>query len=417
MTTLAPEAPPTARTGMTRVGIGLLVGTVAWSTPFTAATAVLLPARIAEIAPDDKVRLLAVLTAVAALVALPSNVLLGALSDRTRSRFGSRTPWVVGGAAAVALLMVPLSHADSYLSILGWWCLVVACLNGPTAALNAVLPDRVPVSRRATVSALVGLGILLGAAIGSVLGAVFLGNPARGFQVVGVLSVILAVASVLIAPDHPTPPQTDAARRRPGAADLAAMFALPRQAPDFYWALAGRLALVLGYFMINGYQLYILTDHVGLSDERAARVLGTNALLFLGAAILGTVAAGPLSDRLQRRKAFVIGASLLSMVAVSFPLFSATTGAMYAFAVVGGVAFGAYFSVDSALMSEVLPSGDARARDLAVLNTANTGGQALAPAASSLLVALGLGFGPVFIGSLVVCALGAALIIPIRSVR
>jgi hypothetical protein len=85
--------------------------------------------------------------------------------------------------------------------------------------------------------------------------------------------------------------------------------------------------------------------------------------------------------------------------------------------VVGGVAFGAYFSVDSALMSEVLPSGDARARDLAVLNTANTGGQALAPAASSLLVALGLGFGPVFIGSLVVCALGAALIIPIRSVR
>jgi MFS family permease len=195
------------------------------------------------------------------------------------------------------------------------------------------------------------------------------------------------------------------------------MFALPRQAPDFYWALAGRLALVLGYFMVNGYQLYILTDHVGLTDERAARVLGTNALLFLTTAILGTVVAGPLSDRLQRRKAFVIGASLLSMVAVSFPLFSATTGGMYAFAVVGGVAFGAYFSVDSALMSEVLPSNDARARDLAVLNTANTGGQALAPAASSLLVALGLGFGPVFIGSLVVCALGAALIVPIRSVR
>ena len=79
MSTLVMEAPPTARTGMVRVGVGLLVGTVGWSAPFTAATAVLLPARLAEIAPDDKVRLLALLTAVAALVALPTNVVIGAL--------------------------------------------------------------------------------------------------------------------------------------------------------------------------------------------------------------------------------------------------------------------------------------------------------------------------------------------------
>ena len=400
---------------MVRVGVGLLVGTVAWSAPFTAATAVLLPARIAEIAPDDKLRLLALLTAVAALVALPSNIVLGTLSDRTRTRFGSRTPWIVGGATAVALLMVPLAAADSFAAVLGWWCLVVICLNGPTAALNAVLPDRVPVSRRATISALVGLGILLGAAIGSVLGAVFLTEPARGFQVVGLVSVVLAIASVVIAPDHASPASRGNVRRAP--VDLKSMFAVPRHAADFYWALAGRLALVLGYFMVNGYQLYILTDHVGLDDARAAQVLGTNALLFLLTAIIGTVLAGPLSDRLQRRKPFVIGASLLSMVAVSFPLFAATTTAMYAFALVGGVAFGAYFSVDSALMSEVLPNHDARARDLGILNTANTGGQALAPAASSLLVGLGLGFGPVFVGSLLICAVGAALIVPIRSVR
>ena len=205
--------------------------------------------------------------------------------------------------------------------------------------------------------------------------------------------------------------------RTVGPRDLTGMFAMPRNAADFYWALLGRLALVLGYFMVNGYQLYILTDYVGLDDDGAARALGINAVLFLLTAIVGTLIAGPTSDRLQRRKAFVIGASLLSLVAVTFPLLSATTTAMYAFACVGGIAFGAYFSVDAALMSEVLPDQESRARDLGILNSANTGGQALAPAVSSALVGLGLGFAPVFVGSLVVCTVGALLVVPIKSVR
>ena len=55
--------------------------------------------------------------------------------------------------------------------------------------------------------------------------------------------------------------------------------------------------------------------------------------------------------------------------------------------------------------------------NLGILNMANTGGQVLAPAASSLLVGLGLGFVPVFVGALIAGALGAACIPPIKSVR
>jgi hypothetical protein len=66
---------------------------------------------------------------------------------------------------------------------------------------------------------------------------------------------------------------------------------------------------------------------------------------------------------------------------------------MIGFAMVGGVTFGIYDAVDTAVMSEVLPSSGSRARDLGI---ANTGGQVLAPVA---------------------CALGAALITPIKGVR
>ena len=113
----------------------------------------------------------------------------------------------------------------------------------------------------------------------------------------------------------------------------------------------------------------------------------------------------------------MIAASIIAVVAAAAPLVSATHGGMIAFAVIGGIAFGSYYAVDAALTSEVLPSAESRARDLGILNMANTGGQALAPAASAALVGIGIGFFPVFVGAMAFCALAALCIPPIKSVR
>ena len=413
-TVVLEPAPPRARTGLVRVAVGLFLGTVGYMLPFSAAATVLLPARIADLDPGSKVGLLAVLTAAAAVAGLVANVVFGALSDLTRTRLGARTPWIVGGAVVTALLMIPISRAGTFGELLVWWCLAAAALNATLATLSAILPDRVPVASRATLSAVVGVGILLGSALGALIGAAYLDDTERGIQVTAVLLVALTGAAVLVAPDDDN---RDVAGGRLDVRALGATFRFPRGAPDFYWALWGRLLLVLGYFMINGFQLYIFTDYVGLDDEATARALGVNSVVFLLTALAGSALAGPLSDRMERRKVFVVGASLLAMTAVAIPFFLATTGGMLGFATVGGFAFGVYYAVDAALMSEVLPSSDSRARDLGILNMANTGGQVLAPAASGLLVGLGIGFSPVFLGAIVMGAVGAAFVWPIRSVR
>ena len=404
-----------AGTGVVRVGAGLLLGTVAWSMPFATATAVLLPARIEDIAPDRKVTLLAVLTATAAIVGLVSNIVIGALSDRTRSRLGARTPWIVSGGATTAVFMALLAISTNFWVLLGWWCLTVIGLNAMTATLTAIVPDRVPTERRATVSALVGIGVLLGHALGALLGAAFLDSPGTGLAVTGLASTALAALAVCVAPDLPNTTSRPAPRLT--ARGLFRSVKFPRGTPDFHWALWGRLLLVLGYFMINSYQLYILTDHVGLTKTRAATVLGLNSVFFLATAVVGSVLSGPLSDRTGRRKPFVIGASLVSLIAIAIPLFWATPAGMTAFSCVGGLAFGCYYAVDAALMADVLPDQQARAKDLGILNVANTGGQALAPVASSALVGLGMGYSPAFIGAMAACALGAILVVPIRTVR
>ena len=284
MTPQVAEGRATApRTGLVRIGAGLLIGTMAYILPYSAASTVLLPARIAEQYPDDKVALLAVLTGAAAVVALLANVVFGALSDLTRSRFGSRTPWIVGGAVVTALLLIPVSRAGTFLELLVWWCLGAAALNATVAALAAILPDRVPVERRATISAVIGVGILLGSALGAVTGAVFLDDPERGLLVVAVLLVVLAVAAVIVAPDHgkaTRPAAVSTSARSPVVPPAAAGAGL-------LLGLWGRLLLVLGYFMINGFQLYIFTDYVGLDADATARAIGVTSVLFLITALVG----------------------------------------------------------------------------------------------------------------------------------
>lgn len=91
-----PEVPARA----TRLRLALFLAAVGWYLPFAAVSTVLLPARLAQLDPAGKTLHLGVITGVAAVIALVASIGFGMASDRTRSRFGRRSPWIVGGALA-----------------------------------------------------------------------------------------------------------------------------------------------------------------------------------------------------------------------------------------------------------------------------------------------------------------------------
>ena len=138
--------------GLVRLAATLLIGTAGWAIPFSGTSGVLLPAKIEDLAPDDKILWLAVITSVGAIVGLAANIIFGALSDLTRTRIGARNPWIIGGAIVTSGFLVMLSTADSFGTILLWWCLAQAALNAIVASIAAFIPDRVSVQRRATLS-------------------------------------------------------------------------------------------------------------------------------------------------------------------------------------------------------------------------------------------------------------------------
>src|SRR6218665_3016024 len=119
------DFPPAAST-RGRIGIGRIAAAYAlvgltWAIPFLASIAVLLPAKLAELPGVDKIGAFAILTIVGSIVALIANIVFGALSDRTRSRFGSRSPWIFGGAVGATLGLVILAiSADFTTLLIGW---------------------------------------------------------------------------------------------------------------------------------------------------------------------------------------------------------------------------------------------------------------------------------------------------------
>jgi MFS family permease len=82
---------------------------------------------------------------------------------------------------------------------------------------------------------------------------------------------------------------------------------------------------------------------------------------------------------------------------------------------------GAYWAVDVALVVQLLPNKATQAKDLGILNLANTGGQIVAPAVSAIIVATsaqgGNSYQTIFIVALVFVVAAAACILPIKSAK
>src|SRR5512136_130111 len=155
-----------------------------------------LPSQAAFIAGDEfKGRGLGLILAVGALVSMIAAPFLGAYSDRIKTRWGRRVPFIIIGVAMnviglIALAYVPRAGDSStllpYVIAFMW---VEFWNNVASAPYSALIPDLVPPEQRGSASGWLGLMIVLGNLFGAVLG--FLINDLGG--VVGIYYVLMLV--------------------------------------------------------------------------------------------------------------------------------------------------------------------------------------------------------------------------------
>jgi len=374
---------------------------------------VLLPIQVAAVDEAGKVANLAVVSTIGAFAAMIAQPIAGALSDRTRSRFGRRAPWMVAGALVGGLALIGMSLANGIVQIVIAWTCVQIAFNFAQGPLTAILPDRVPRAVRGTFAAVAGLAMMFGAVGGQVLGAAFAEAIGVGYVL---LAGIALVAITLFVVVNREAPSTDAPRERFVLLDFVRTFWVnPIAHPDFFWAFTGRFLLYVAYFGVTAYNLYLLQDYIGLGDE-APGFVALLALTGLLAMLPAIGVSGPLSDRLGRRKIFVFASSVIVGLGLVVPWFVPTITGMFVMAALMGLGFGAFQAVDQALITEVLPDAKDYAKDLGVVNIAATLPQTIAPALAGAIVWF-FGFGALFPVGIVLAVLGALAVFLIKSVR
>jgi MFS family permease len=359
---------------------------------------------------------LSLVLGVGALFALVGNPLFGKLSDRTTSRLGRRRPWLIGGVTGALVGLVIVATASNVGLVLVGWSITQVSFNATLAALIAVLPDQVPVTQRGLASAFLGVGIPVAAVVGTYIVAGVDGTFLK-FLAPGLIAAVLVILLAVILPDKRI--EKGSMPKYTFGEFARSFYVNPRTAPDFSWAWLSRFLLFMGLSFLLTYQVPYLLDHLHIAENRIGSLVFRATLVQSAVLILVSFIAGPISDRIRRRKAFVLVSAAIYAVGLAIIAFAPNYGGFLIGMAVAGGGQGIYIAVDLALVTDVLPSPETAARDLGVFNIASAGPQSLAPSVAPLFLAIAgpANFVSLFGAAAVFAGLGAVAILGIRKVR
>ncbi|GAW50382.1 MULTISPECIES: MFS transporter [unclassified Nocardioides] len=408
---------------LTIASIGLWAG-------FFGPIQVLLAQQAEAIDAEHKKEILTFVLGLGAFVSVVCNPVFGAFSDRTTLRAGRRLPWVVAGALGGALSLLLLSVADSVVVMALGWCGVQAALNAMLAAVTATIPDQVPVGTRGRVGGVLAIAQTVGV-VGGVGIASATGSIAAGYVVTAAVLVLLTLPycfdarDLALAPgEHPPPFDW--------GAFATGFWVSPRTYPDFAWAWLTRFLVNLGNALGLLYLLYYMQDVLGFDQDDAADRVFLLTGIYAAVLMATAVAFGIWSDRSGRRKVFVIWSGLVGSVASLLLAVGQSWPTTVLAAILMGVGYGIYTSVDFAMITQVLPRADDRAKDLGVINIANALPQVFAPFIAALVLIVveatggvtetngdrfSVGYCVLYLSAFLVAVLGSVFVTRIRSVR
>ena len=375
--------------------------------------------RVGEIATEaEKGQWLGVILATGAFVALVSAPVCGALSDRTRSRFGRRRPWLLGGLAVSAVGLIILGTAPNLLLLGLGWIICQAGFNAMQSACLPILPDLIPFHLQGRVAGMLGMTSTAATFAGSWITQFTQTSTLLMFLAPFGITVIGILALVLILPDR-LPTEEDSPRTELAAIPRALI--KPFLDHDFSWAFVSRFLIMMAWSFLLTYQLFFLTDQLSLERTDATQVMVKSMAIIAIATISISIIGGFISDWTGRRKPLVALAAIIEATGFLLVALAPSVPQFLLGVAVAGLGKGLYFAVDLALLAAILPNKEERAKDMGVFQIANSLPQSLAPALAPVILVLGSANGEnyaaIFIAGTVFALLGALAIAPIRRSR
>lgn len=320
----------------------------------------LLAIKVEALAGEARVDLLTATVIAGAVAASTSNILFGWLSDRSVARGGGRRGWMAGGLIATIVAYAAIAFAHSPAAIIAAIVFFQVALNAVLAPLVAVMADEIPDSQKSTTGGLLSLGY----PIASGVLALVVGIPALGDT--GRLMTVVAAAAICL-----TPLILSRARPLPIIDQPRAAVAMRRH--DLAAAWCARLLFQVAGSVLQLYLLYYFESIVpdGPSAGLAGRVGNLLTVSFIAPLPIALLF-GRLSDRLDRRKPFLIAAAFVNAIGLAgmAAAHSWTAGALgFACYTIG---YSVFLPLQAAFSMQLLPNPRHRGRDLGLFNLTNT---------------------------------------------
>ncbi len=195
----------------------------------------------------------------------------------------------------------------------------------------------------------------------------------------------------------------------------------PRRDPDFGWVLLTRLLVMLGIYTVLDFLQFYMRSAVGAPHPEQQT---TNFIIITSlTSVVSALVAGWLSDRFGRKRMVYIAGGLMAVVGLIF-IITHTLSIVLAAGAIFGIGYGAYTSVDWALVADVLPSHKDFARDMGVWNISLSLPQVIAPVIGGPLMDAFtrshqpiLGFQLLFALAVAYCLIGTVTVRYIRGVK
>jgi Na+/melibiose symporter-like transporter len=341
---------------------------------------IVLPLRLLDfVAEAEKNTYLGYLSAAGLLLAMATQPIAGALSDRSGSRWGRRRPYILAGTALAILLIPGIGLAANYITVFTIYCLLQISANIAQAPYQGFIPDLVPANRRGLASGVKSLLEIVGGITLVRLIALFMDNYSlsggfyRLWLSLGTLALVLLgtmLATILTVRERPSA----AGSPLPLLPTLYKSFRIDaRKNRYFIWFLVSRLLVLMAFAILQRFALYFIKDVVGIASPAA--VTG-DLLIVVGICMLAAVyPAGRLSDRTGRRPIAILS-GLLGALGMVLLFLAESYGAVIFAGGILGIASGAFLSTGWAMATDLVADGE-EARYLGLANLAGTGGSAL----------------------------------------
>lgn len=320
----------------------------------------LLPMKIEGVAGEARIDLFTATLIAGSTASSLSNIAAGWLSDRSVARGRGRRGWVAGGLAATALSYAAIAFASTPVAIILAVVAFQVSLNAMLAPLMAIMADEIPDAQKGLTGGLNALANPVASAVlAIVVSATTLGEGSR--LAIVVVAFTACITPLLLTRSRPVPIAHE---------PRAAMLTLRR---DLIASWGTRLLVQMAGAVLSLYLLYyfesitpnepphVLAAHVG-------HLLTICYIVPLPIAVL----IGRLSDRIDRRKPFLLAAAFVAAAGLlGMALARDWTSGAIAFGVYA-VGSGIFLPLQSAFSMQLLPDPQHRGRDLGLLNLTNT---------------------------------------------